>query len=242
MNLESIGLEGRRGQCWETSKGLFIQIGIDTGFNLGITTGQGPTKGSPGSISAIGTTIHFDQTRSIVGNDNFTVRRTILDSQYIQHTLCVGDESLGFFGLGVNGENRVENKLRIVGSLAFVDPDHHGLVNTITGDLINNVFLALEIFLTQDEFTNSSIDFLVYQEFVEMFLGFVKGMTQFDSVTTGTVGGFDHHGIGFLFEKFFHFFKLGSSRLTDRSHTGSLDQFLLDFLVPTVFNTGTIGT
>ena len=92
-----------------------IEIGIDGGINLGVSTAQLRAQTLPVTIAAVSAAVHLDEAGTVVGDDDLSVGGAVANSQRVEDAADVGDHGLGFFGFGIDGDDTVIYELRAVG-------------------------------------------------------------------------------------------------------------------------------
>lgn len=107
------------------------------------------------SITSMRSAIHFDEAGSVLRHHDFSMGRTVLESQCIENPTRVADQNLSNFTVGIHRDTTKVDKCVTVGRTLIVHPDHRGLVNTITRDVIDDVFVTFQKFLAWD---TSSVD------------------------------------------------------------------------------------
>mmetsp|Transcript_11297 Transcript_11297/g.21552 ORF Transcript_11297/g.21552 Transcript_11297/m.21552 type:complete len:298 (+) Transcript_11297:482-1375(+) len=220
---------------------LFVHVCVNRTFNL-TESRNGITQWLPSSVSTISTAVHLDQARSVFSDDNFSMRRTVGHSQDVKYLADVGDHDLGFFGFRVHGNLTKVYKGGTVRCALVIQPYHGRLVNAVSRDVVDDVFLALQELLAEHFFACSSIDLLVViDEKHEMGFCFFIGVTLLHSVRSSRVERLHNHRVSFSFEELFDVLKAGTCALTNGTNTSIAKKFLLDLLVTTVLYMRTIA-
>ena len=63
---------------------VMVQVTSDGSQNLIVSTSQSSNHALPDTISTVASAVHLDQAWSILGQDEFSWRRSVLDAQGIQ--------------------------------------------------------------------------------------------------------------------------------------------------------------
>ena len=219
-----------------------IHVGVNGSTDLRVAPIQPTDHRHPVSIAAMSTAIHLDETGTITRHHNFSMGRTMLNLHSVKHTSNIWNNNLGFLGFGINRLKTKVDECRPIGLALVVNPAHCRFVDAIERNMVDNIFLPTEELLAQHSgmSSRSTNALLRVHQQMEVLLGLLEVMAQLDAIRTSRFDGFEDHGILFGAKELFHVRKVATSRLTDGSKAGCLDQFLLQLLVATLGDVGAV--
>mmetsp|Transcript_258 Transcript_258/g.518 ORF Transcript_258/g.518 Transcript_258/m.518 type:complete len:229 (-) Transcript_258:359-1045(-) len=140
----------RAGNVWVQREFFGVQKCIGGRFHLRVISGgQSPSQWLPSTITSICSAIHFYQARTRFRDNNFSVTRTVFHPEHIQSFSDVGNDQFGFFRVGFDRDATKIDECAAVSFTLVIYPHHHGLVNTVETDMIDDVFFSLEKFLAK---------------------------------------------------------------------------------------------
>ena len=213
-----------------------VEIGIHKYGKLIVSHTQ-VGRSYPCGVATVQAAVEFDEYRSPVGNvHDFGVNGTVLESHGAQYSFGVIEYFVEFGSLGIAGHDEFFTEANegcaIAGSLVVLE---HGRCFdfSIENDGIDNVFVAVQIFLQQDTglcvvFVFVSAMTLVFagHDFVVGFPDGRVGIAQSDSDGSGSGLGFDDHAwlVMVGLQKGLDFFRRAYQLFPDRVQSGRPQQ------------------